>query len=188
MDHRRAASRSRSLVDDRRRGPSLHRARDGPPPAVERRRSPRDRTRPDAGLCCGAVARSAFVRALDVDQRGLADARPANALPSGWLFRRTISRKAHGPALLRGRVQRFDDAYVLQPFLAGRLRLAVAENAVGEVQQLRRELIALADALSRRLPSDRQVVPEPFGVEVPGIDGHLALRSDDVIRARIRGI
>ena len=50
-------------------------------------------------------------------------------------------------------------AHVGQPLAAGRLGLAAAQDAVGEVQQLGRELVALRERRARAsCPSDRQVV------------------------------
>src|SRR3990170_3366006 len=78
--------------------------------------------------------------------------RTARASCSSGCSRRSTATPARTgpasrPASDLGFVERLDDPHVLQPFLAGRLGLPVLQDAVGEVQQLRRELVPLPDPL-----------------------------------------
>src|SRR5688572_10064593 len=104
------------------------------------------------------VSSLSFAGALDFHQARFADAGPRDALAPCRALRLVERRDLHGlPGLCRA-VQRFDDTDILQALLTGRLRRAVLEDAIGEVQQLRRELVALADPLALRLAVHRQRV------------------------------
>src|SRR5512146_138069 len=75
------------------------------------------------------------------------DAGAPDLLPQGRAAsaRRQLGR--HPPAGLHASIQRLDDADVGDAFLTGRLRLGAVEHAVGEVDELRRELVALLVSL-----------------------------------------
>src|SRR5579864_6575510 len=55
-------------------------------------------------------------------------------------------------------VERLDDVHIDEPFLAGRFRLAVVKDAVGEVEQLRRKLITLLMRAHLLLVTDAELI------------------------------
>ena len=74
-------------------------------------------------------------------------------------------------AQLERPVERADDAHVGEALFGGGLGIAVVEQAIGEVEQLRRELVALGEApLAGQLAVERQPVLERPGVVVGRID------------------
>src|SRR5688572_16518806 len=92
----------------------------------------------------------------------------------------------HGPSA-RDRLQHpFDDAHVCEALFAGRLGLAVLQDAVREVQQFRRELIALAEFLLALTVACPQRVRETDRVFVGGFQRNAALgprdREDRAVR------
>src|SRR5690606_22884300 len=61
------------------------------------------------------------------------------------------------------------------------LRFFVLHDALREVDELRRELVALLEGLVARLALDRDRLLELLGVVVRRIEAHLAARADDSI-------
>src|SRR6185436_1807983 len=106
-----------------------------------------------------SVAAGAFY----LDESWLPNWRPRDALP-----RRRPRPGIHerwnrdGLPDLRRLVKGLDDADVLQAFLAGRFGLAPFRDAIGEIQQFRRELIASPCAPARPLAVDREGVLQPL--------------------------
>jgi predicted dehydrogenase len=76
--------------------------------------------------------------------------------------RRLLSHRRHqGPVARRSGVRvcrGLHDSHVLQAFVSGWLRRLVPQDAIREVQQLRRELVSLADPFPRRLSIHCQLV------------------------------
>src|SRR6185503_7210116 len=85
-------------------------------------------------------------RCLRVDHRGLLDRRPADLLLEAGTLAPLVGRELDRRAALDGPVQGPDHANVGEAFLARGLGIAVGEDAVGEVEQLGRELVALREA------------------------------------------
>src|SRR5678816_4192597 len=109
-------------------------------------------------MLSGSGHASVFARALNLHQLGLVDAGSGDALlPSRAGAPREWWNLHHFPCLRR-LIESLDDAHVLQSFFAGWFGLAILHDAVGEVHELRRELIALADAPPRGLAIDGQFV------------------------------
>src|SRR5262249_3289582 len=99
---------------------------------------------------------SLVASALRLNYRRFGNAGPDDALAERRLLRGAVFRDRHGFPCPRRLVERLNDPNVLQPVCAGRLWLSILQNAIGEVQQLGRKLIALADANARRLAVDGQ--------------------------------
>src|SRR5947209_6633204 len=95
---------------------------------------------------------------------GLLDRRPADLLlearPLAPLERRKLDRRA----ATRGFVERPDNAHVGQSFFCAGLRVVTAQDAVGEIEQLRSELVALRKAALARLAAKGQAMLEGHGV------------------------
>src|SRR4029450_1542979 len=108
--------------------------------------------------------RSLFPCASHLDQRRLRDPRATDPLTLRRLLRRRIGRDLNDLAGFRRLVQRLDNTDVLEAFSSGGLRLALLPDAIREVQQLRRELVALADLPSRRPAAGGRGVFEGVGV------------------------
>src|SRR5688572_25251890 len=99
-----------------------------------------------------------------MDHARLVDRWAANLLlqagPLALFERRQLDRTA----ALRGAIQRADYAHVGQAFVRARLRVAVLQHAVGEIQQLGGELVALGEAPFARVAVDGEPVLERRGV------------------------
>ena len=111
-------------------------------------------------------------RALNLDQPGFPHSRPRDPLRPRRSFRPLERRNLDRLSGFRRLVERLDDSHILQAFLARWFRYAVLQDAIREVQQFGGELVALADALARRLAVDRQLVGQTFRVLVRGIDAN----------------
>src|SRR5687768_1314576 len=93
----------------------------------------------------GMFVFSSAARRRGVDQLGHAShRRTADVLARCRLAAGALARKLDRPAGARGFVERLDHPHVEQAFLAGRLGLAPARDAIREIHQLRGELVALA--------------------------------------------
>jgi len=123
-----------------------------------------------------------LVRGFGVHRPGLPDAGPDDLLAGVGTPRRLIRRDLNRLARIGRFVQRLNDPDVLHALLARRLRRRVVEDAVREIEQLRRELIALADLLPFGLAVDRQGIPQTLCVFVGGIDVEPALGADNLER------
>src|SRR5438132_13910892 len=90
--------------------------------------------------------------------------------------------EAHGPAARRRLVKRADDPDVGEAFLAGGLGLVVLQDAIGKMQQLGRELVALRVGDGAFLLAlARDVMLEAARELVAGLDAQRALRADAAV-------
>src|SRR4051812_33636723 len=103
---------------------------------------------------------------LNVDQGRLPDSRAGDSLPTGRALPFDERAQRDESACARRLIQRLHDPHVLEPFLAGRLRLAVLDDAVGELQQLRSKLITLDGLFPLGAAIEGQRVLESFRVLV----------------------
>src|SRR2546421_4845613 len=124
----------------------------------------------------GALANSASSRRrLRVDHRGLLDRRTADLLLQARALAALVRAELDRLPAFHRLVQGADDADVGEAFLGRGLGIAVLQQAVGEVQKLGRELIALREApLAHHVAIERKTVLERLGILVGGIDGELA--------------
>ena len=111
-----------------------------------------------------------------MDYLRLLDRRPADLLLERRVLvprvRRELDRTAAGDRL----VERADDAHIGEAFLGGRLGIAVLQHAVGEVEELRGELVALGEApLAHEVALEAQPMLERSCVFVSRVDRELAL-------------
>src|SRR5579883_682502 len=83
-------------------------------------------------------------------------------------------------------VQRLDDTDIGDAFLAGGLRLRVTENAIREVDELRRELVALFVMLLALALAQAQHVLDALGVLVRRVQRNAALAAHDLIGGAVR--
>src|SRR5688500_19122465 len=81
----------------------------------------------------------------------------------------------HRPAGLGRAIERADHAHVGEALVAARLGRAVLQDAVGEVEEFRRELVALREAPLAHLAIDGQAVLERLRVVVGGLEREIAL-------------
>ena len=160
-------------------------SRPGEPWRRRTRNRPAGSSNPMYGVFLG-LDRSVTTRALHFDEAWLLHARSSDALARGGPDMLLEERDLDRPSPSRRLVQGFDDAHVLQAFVPGRFGLGVVQDAVGEVQQLRRELVASPDALRSCLPVDRQLVLQPLGILVRRISVQVSLCANDTIRRHIR--
>src|ERR1700716_4360059 len=86
---------------------------------------------------------SVATRALHLNQGGLPHTGTRHPLSRGWPPALVERPDSDGPAGSRRPIQRLNDPDVLESFLARWLGLCIVEDAIGEVQQFRRKLIAL---------------------------------------------
>src|SRR5688572_20018261 len=93
---------------------------------------------------------SVDARALHLDERRHPHAGPADALPACRPLRAPERREPYRLAGSRRAIQGLDHADVLQPLVPRRFRLTIPLDAVGEVEQLRSKLVALAKAFASR--------------------------------------
>src|SRR5215469_4013167 len=117
--------------------------------------------------------------------RGL-DAGPADLLAK----RRTASalrQLGRYPATgLDASVQRLDDTDVGNAFFAGGLRLGVADNAIREVEELRRELVALLIVRLALALAQAQHVLDALGIFISRVESDAALAAYDLIGGAVR--
>src|SRR5437667_10493669 len=96
--------------------------------------------------------------------------------------------EAHRAAARRRLVKRANDADVGEAFLAGGLGLGVLQDAIGKMQQLGRELVALRVGDGAFLLAlARDVMLETTGELVAGLDAQRALRTDDAVFRSVVG-
>src|SRR5207244_4260340 len=67
------------------------------------------------------------------------------------------------------------------------LRLPSPEDAVREVEELGRELVALREGPGRRVPADSQVVDQLTGILIGGVHAEASLRAHDLVVAHVGG-
>src|ERR1044071_5202674 len=91
-----------------------------------------------------------------------------------------------GSALARA-MNRFDDGDVDEAFLPRWLRGSPRLHRLREMDELRRELVALRESLALTLVADAHLVRQTFGIFVRGIDGDAALGAHHLIARAIRG-
>src|SRR5262249_15958710 len=101
-----------------------------------------------------------LARADPFHELWLSNWRSSHALGPARLFRWTIWGNLNRFTRFCRFVERLNDADVLKTFRARWLGVDAFANAIGEVQELGRELIATANAISRRLAVDRELVGE----------------------------
>src|SRR3954470_17377134 len=103
-----------------------------------------------------------------------------------WPLPADMRLQRHG-ALGSGRLEDcFHHSNVAPALFAGRLWLSSRQNAVGEVVQLRRELVASLEGFPFRLVSTGQMMDELSHVFVGGLDSQIAFGAGDAI-ARYAG-
>src|SRR6185312_10167562 len=129
------------------------------------------------------VARSAF--RTHVDRRSFAALRRCGAL---LLLARAVAlverAERHRPALVDAAVEGADDAHVGETLDPGRLGVAPVEDALGEVFDLRTDLIVRLELLALGLlVTDGELEREAVAILVRGIDAQLALGPDDLVEA-----
>src|SRR5690348_5784560 len=117
--------------------------------------------------------------------RGL-DARPPDLLPKSRSAPALRQLRRHPSARLHAAVQGFDDTDIRDAFFSGRLRLTVAEDAIGEVDELRRELIALLVALLALALPQAQHVLDPLRIFICRVEGDAALAAHDLVGRAVR--
>src|SRR5438105_4160188 len=111
----------------------------------------------------------------------LVDRRPPDLLLEAGPLAPLVRSELDRLAALRRAVQRADDAYVGEAFLGTGLGGMVLEHAVGEIQQLRRELVALREAPLLALAVDRQAVLQRHRVFVCRLEREVALGAGDAV-------
>src|SRR5262245_59511702 len=147
-----------------------------------RPRDPRLRRPPSAPPLPAPFLRLAMT-ALRLDHRRLArHGRPADLLAQGGTYLPS-RRGAECDPLPGGQrlVDGFDDADVDQAFLARRFRCLARAYAAGEVDQLRRELVALGEFLPLLLPVQRALVAQALGIFIGRIHHHAAARAHNFV-------
>src|SRR4051812_20344723 len=119
--------------------------------------------------------------------RRLVDGRAADLLLEAWALAPLEGRQFDRAAGFRGAVERADDAHVGKPFLGTRLGVVASQHAIREVQQLRRELVALRETPLARLAVQREAVLERSGVFVGRLQHEVAFRADQPVLRYLAG-
>src|SRR4051812_11865309 len=116
-----------------------------------------------------------------LDRRAAGLLLPARSLPP--LEKRKLDRR--GPT--RRLIKRPDNAHVGEPFLRAGLRIVTAQDAVGEIEQLRSELVALRKAALARLAAEGQAMLERHGVLERRLDDQVAFGAYEPVSGNVRG-
>src|SRR5262249_41743967 len=124
-------------------------------------------------------------RCMDEPRR--LDARTSQLLRDARALRALWQVEAHPSPGFDRCVNRKDNPHVCEAFLARGLRLAVLQDAVGEIDELGGELIALGEVLVAFATLRAECVGERLGELVRGVDGDAAFGADDLINGPIRG-
>src|SRR3954464_8195811 len=118
---------------------------------------------------------------------GLLDRRAADLLfqarPLAPLERRKLDRRA----TTRRFIERPDNAHVGQPFLRAGLRIVTAQDAVGKIEQLRSELVALREAALARLAAEGQAMLERHGVLERRLDDQVPFGAYEPVSGNVGG-
>src|SRR5579872_1875644 len=114
-------------------------------------------------------------------QRWRLDAGPPDLLSE----RRTASAlrqlRRDPPAGLHAAIQRLDHTDVGNAFLTGRFRLGISENAVGEIEELRGELVALIIVFLALALAEAQHVLDALSIFIGRVEGDAALAAHDLV-------
>src|SRR5207248_9921390 len=93
--------------------------------------------------------------AFRMDEGRFCNGRPPDFLCDTGAFRRLINSNANGLLFPQRVVQRPDNAHVSQTFPAGRLRVVIFQDAIGEIQEFGAELVGLAELMELLLSPNR---------------------------------
>src|SRR5687768_3562661 len=117
--------------------------------SVRSRRAPRPgppaRSARAESVSSASPASASSRRRLRMHGARLVDRRPADLLLEAWPLALLVGRELHRLPGLRRAVQRADHAHVGKALVGAGLRIVVLQHAVGEVEQLGRELVALRE-------------------------------------------
>src|SRR6185436_3350070 len=120
-------------------------------------------------------------RCRGMDHFGLVDGGTADFLLEARPLALRERRQAHGLAVRRGTVEGADDAHVGEALVGAGLGRAVLQDAVGKVEQLGRELVALGEAPLAHLALERQAVAQRARIVVGRLDREVALGAGEPV-------
>lgn len=134
---------------------------------------------------CDAFLES--VRRFDFDQFRFFPYRSRDLLRHGGTRIAWQDLDLDRPAIFCGSGERLDDGDVDGAFRSGRLWLLAVENAIREVDEQRRELVALRELARGSSLVERQPMRKLGGIAVSRRYLEVALGADHLVPARVRG-